>query len=81
MSLDDMGGVEMSDLRSRFEETEVFKKFHHKDMGFSKDKNCYTSAESGLLIEVIALQGAWEMFQELNKWVILINFGKKKHVE
>ena len=57
----------IEELRKEFEETNVFKKFHHKNMGFDSTKLCYTSGGSNLLIEVIALQGAWEMFQELNK--------------
>lgn len=57
----------IDDLKADFEKTDVFKKFHHKDMGFDNVKICYTSGGSNLLVEVIALQGALEMFQELNK--------------
>ena len=57
----------IEELRSGFEETELFKKFYHKGMGFNVGKACYTSGTSELFIEVIMLQGGFEMFRELKK--------------
>lgn len=58
----------IDELRKGFEGTETFESMNVPDLIFySEDHNHYISNLEDLYIQVVAIDGAWEMYQELNK--------------
>lgn len=58
----------IDELRKGFEETKTFEDMNVRDfIVYDDEYNNYISNLEDLYIQVVAINGAWEMYQELNK--------------
>lgn len=57
----------MSDLIDKFEQTETYKLCKSWMIDFDEEEQTYHSIDPRYMSDVIAINAAWLMFQELNK--------------
>lgn len=57
----------MSDLRSRFEETKTYQLYKNWMFDFDEERQYYYCIDKRYSNEISAINGAFTMYQELNK--------------
>lgn len=57
----------MSDLRERFEETKTYQLCKCWMFDFDEERQTYYCIDNRYMSDIIAINAAWMMFQELNK--------------
>lgn len=57
----------MSDLREKFEETKTYQLCKCWMFDFDEERQTYYCIDNRYISDIIAINAAWMMFQELNK--------------
>lgn len=60
-------GLGMSDLKDKFEETKTYQYLKNWIFDFDEERQYYYCLDNRYSHEISAINGAWSMFQELNK--------------